>query len=70
MWGIVNAKFQKLPPSEFRIWNTKRGKISITYWEHSVLITGYDERYIYVNAPLYHRKKRAVNWKNFEAAWV
>jgi uncharacterized protein YvpB len=70
VWVIVNAKFQKLPSSEFRIWNTKRGKISITYWEHSVLITGYDERYVYVNDPSYPRKNRAVNRKNFEAAWI
>jgi len=69
VWVIANTKFQKLPSSEFHIWNTKSGKIAITYREHSVLITGYDERYIYVNDPLYYRKNRAVSRKNFEAAW-
>jgi uncharacterized protein YvpB len=70
VWVIVNTRFQKLPSSEFRIWNTNRGKLAITYREHSVLVTGYDNQYIYVNDPLYSRKNRVVSRKNFEAAWV
>lgn len=70
VWVIVNSKFKKLPSSEFRTWNTRKGKVAITYREHSVLITGYDDRYIYINDPLYHRKNRAVNRKGFEAAWI
>jgi uncharacterized protein YvpB len=70
VWVITNSKFRKLASTEFRIWNTKQGKISITYREHSVLITGYDSKNVYINDPLYSSKNRAVNRANFEASWI
>jgi uncharacterized protein YvpB len=70
VWVITNSKFKKLSSSEFRTWNTKQGKLAITYREHSVLITGYDSKNVYINDPLYSKKNRSVNRANFEASWI
>jgi uncharacterized protein YvpB len=69
VWVITNTKYKHLPSSSFHTWNTSSGKIKITYSEHSVLVTGYDSKYVYINDPLYHRKNRAVSRSGFEAAW-
>jgi uncharacterized protein YvpB len=70
VWVITNAKFKKLPESEFRIFNTKNGPMKVTYQEHSVIITGYDEEYVYINNPLAQEPNTPVNRKDFEEAWV
>ncbi len=70
VWVITNSRFRALPASQFQTWNTSTGKVSITYREHSVLVTGYDSQYVYINDPLYKTKNRAVSRKNFEASWV
>ncbi len=68
VWVIINAWYQELPESEFITWHTEDGPIDITYREHSVLITGYDEEYIYFNDPLDYTDKAPR--KDFEKAWV
>lgn len=68
VWIIINAKYQKLPESEFRTWNTPSGQVQITWSEHSVVVTGYDEDYVYFNDPLGVAKK--AERTGFEAAWV
>ncbi|MRG85225.1 C39 family peptidase [Salinibacillus xinjiangensis] len=65
---IINAKYKKLPKSEFETWHTTNGTIEITMNEHSVLVTGYDEDYVYFNDPL-ERKKKAP-FDDFLDAWV
>lgn len=67
VWVIINSHYKKLPDSEFITWQTEDGPIDITYRLHSVLITGYDENYIYFNDPLNYRSKADI--KNFESAW-
>lgn len=67
VWIITNATFAPLGESSFETWNTKDGEIKITYREHSVLITGYDEDYIYFADPL-SGLLRAPK-KNFIKAW-
>jgi uncharacterized protein YvpB len=52
VWVIVNTRFAPLPPQSFVRWETPNGEISVTYSEHSVLITGYDADNIYFNDPL------------------
>ena len=52
VWVIINTTYAPLPKSAFLTWNTDLGPIQITYREHSVLLTGYDETYIYFNDPL------------------
>lgn len=70
VWVITNTQFKQLPSSYFQTWNTSSGNLKITYKEHSVLVTGYDSQYVYINDPLYNKKNRAVPRKNFEASWI
>ncbi|QHS23088.1 C39 family peptidase [Virgibacillus sp. MSP4-1] len=64
---IINAKYKKLPASAFETWYTSKGPIKITMNEHSVLVTGYDEDYIYFNDPL--DKTRKAPFDDFVEAW-
>lgn len=70
VWVITNSTFAPLPESEFTIWQTNTGNVKITYREHSVVIVGYDEEFIYVNDPLASDAYKAVPRKPFENAWV
>ncbi|UTI42194.1 C39 family peptidase [Niallia sp. RD1] len=70
VWVITNSTFKKLPDSEFRTWHTPSGTVKITYSEHSVLITGYDETYIYFNDPLTGEKNKKAPITDFEESWV
>lgn len=70
VWVITNSTFKKLPESAFRTWHTPSGTVEITYSEHSVLITGYDEKYIYFNDPLTGEKNKKAPITDFEESWV
>lgn len=70
VWVIINSTFTPLPESEFTIWKTNTGNVKITYREHSVVIVGYDEQYVYINDPLADTGYRAVPRKPFEQAWI
>ncbi|MDY0405282.1 C39 family peptidase [Virgibacillus sp. 179-BFC.A HS] len=67
VWVIINATYKKLPKSEFITWQTKQGEIHITMREHSVLVTGYDDKYIYFNDPLNKHTRAPIN--DFILAW-
>ncbi len=67
VWIITNATFNRLPASEFETWHTADGPIEITYREHSVLVTGYDDNYIYFNDPYGYTSK--AGRKGFIEAW-
>lgn len=67
VWIITTTTFA--PVSVFEKWDTPQGIINITFSEHSVVITGYDEESIYINDP-YGYKNRKVDRTNFEKAWV
>jgi uncharacterized protein YvpB len=69
VWIIINSDFKKLPESEFRTWNTPTGEVQITWKEHSVVITGFDEDFVYFNDPLYEKKSRKMPLQDFKAAW-
>lgn len=66
VWIITTTKFA--PVSVFEKWPTPQGTIEITFSEHSVVITGYDENYIYINDP-YGYNNRKLERSNFEKAW-
>ena len=70
VWVIINTAYKKLDPSYFHIWQTPNGAISITYKEHSVVVTGYDKDYIYFNDPLTGIKNKKAPTADFEEAWV
>lgn len=67
VWVIINASYDLLPSSSFEIWNTDEGEVAITKREHSVLITGYDENYIYFKDPL--GRESYVETNRFKAGW-
>jgi uncharacterized protein YvpB len=69
VWVIVTSTYAYVPEDFWEIWQTPFGQIKITYKEHSVLITGYDEEYIYFNDPL-TEKNRKVLKEDFIAGWV
>ncbi|MCM3726230.1 C39 family peptidase [Neobacillus cucumis] len=66
VWIITTSSFA--PISVFQTWDTPQGKIKITFSEHSVAITGYDENYIYINDP-YGGKNKKLNRESFIKAW-
>ncbi|WP_019153631.1 C39 family peptidase [Robertmurraya massiliosenegalensis] len=69
VWVITNTTFKKLPATAFEKWNTPNGDIKITYKEHSVLITGYDNQTIYFNDPIDGVKNKGVKKEDFIEAW-
>lgn len=68
VWVINNSRFRYLDDSYFNYWNTPSGVIKITYKEHSVVITGIDNNYVYINDPL-TGGSRKLNKSNFIAGW-
>lgn len=70
VWIIINSWYKELPTEQFRKWKTPVGEVQITYREHSVLVTGYDKDYVYVNDPLTVEKNKKVPKQNFIKAWV
>lgn len=68
VWIITNTTYKKLDDTKFRTWNTAEGPVQITMKEHSVLVTGYDQEFIYFNDPTTGAVEKApVN--DFREAW-
>jgi uncharacterized protein YvpB len=70
VWIITNTTYKKLSPDHFQTWYTPSGKIEVTFKEHSVLLTGYDEEFVYFNDPLTGEKNKKAPIAEFEQAWV
>jgi uncharacterized protein YvpB len=70
VWVIINTTYQKLAENYFQTWNTPTGQVKITYKEHSVLITGYDQQFIYFNDPLSGEQNKKAPIRDFEESWV
>ncbi|WP_439020599.1 C39 family peptidase [Bacillus thuringiensis] len=69
VWVIINTTFKPLAESSFETWNTSSGEVKITYYEHSVVVVGYDQNFVYVNDPLKNNPRFAVPRAEFEKAW-
>lgn len=69
VWVIINVAYDRLSEAHWMTWNTNQGPINITYKEHSVLITGFDEQSIYFNDPLTGVKDRKVDKAKFISGW-
>ena len=69
VWVMINVYYRELEDKYYQTWETANGKVRITYKTHSVLLTGYDETYVYFNDPLTNKKNRKVNRYGFEKAW-
>ncbi|MDR7080089.1 uncharacterized protein YvpB [Neobacillus niacini] len=66
VWVITTTSFSPIPG--INTWSTPQGSVEVTYKMHSVVITGYDQEYIYFNDP-YGTKNKKANKENFIAAW-
>ena len=69
VWVIINTTFKPLAEGSFETWNTSSGEVKITYFEHSVVVVGYDQNFVYVNDPLKNNPRFAVPRAEFEKAW-
>jgi uncharacterized protein YvpB len=69
VWAIVNTEYRKLPESYFQTWTTEEGHVRITKKEHSVLITGYDQKNVYFNDPLTGQKNKKAPYPGFVSGW-
>lgn len=69
VWVIANTWFRYLPANQWRTWRTRSGYIHITMHEHSVVVTGYDSNFVYINDPMGGKKNRRLNKKAFISAW-
>lgn len=67
---ITNATFKQLSESEFQSWETTGGEMKVTYEEHSVVVVGYDENYVYINDPLANQENKKIDKQEFEEAWI
>lgn len=66
VWVITTTTLA--PVHNFQTWHTPQGKIDVTFSVHSVVITGYNDQYVYINNP-YGQKNQKVNRDQFEQAW-
>ena len=69
VWVITSVNFYPVPESAWQTWHTAQGDMRITFKEHSVLLTGYDDKHVYFNNPLLSQGNTAVNKQNFIKAW-
>lgn len=65
---ITNITFRPLSDSAFQTWQTKSGPIRVTYYEHAVLLTGYNRHSVFFNNPL-GKKNTSADKTNFIKAW-
>ncbi|TCP26025.1 uncharacterized protein YvpB [Scopulibacillus darangshiensis] len=65
---ITNYTFKPIPESHFRTWHTASGDVKVTYDQHAVLITGFDDDSIYFNNPL-GGKNVKTDRNEFVEAW-
>ncbi|MDR4943190.1 C39 family peptidase (plasmid) [Bacillus sp. N5-665] len=70
VWVLTNALFKQLPDDQFYTWKTEAGEMKVTYQQHSVVVTDYDDQYVYINDPLKTEKHIAINRNDFEQAWI
>jgi len=68
VWVLVPSTFAVVPDKHWETWNTKKGKEKITYKWHSVLVTGFDDKNVYVNDPL-GGKNDKLSKEEFVAGW-
>ena len=69
VWVITTSTFDTVPSSQWRTIQTPTGPIRMTFHEHSVLLTGYDQNYVYFNDPLANIKNRKVSRAAFIRGW-
>ncbi|MFC4800165.1 Ig-like domain-containing protein [Neobacillus sp. GCM10023253] len=69
VWVISTSTFDSVPSSQWQTIQTPIGPLSMTFHEHSVVLTGYDSNYVYFNDPLANIKNRQVSRAAFVRGW-
>lgn len=69
VWVITTSKFDHVSSKYWEAWNTDEGVIFVTKKMHSVLLTGYDENYVYFNDPLDGKKDKKILKEKFIKGW-
>ena len=65
---IISNRYQPVADYGIEVWKTKSGYMEVTYQEHSVVVMGFDENYVYYSDP----SKGIVDKKSIQAfsnAW-
>lgn len=70
VWVITNSLFEELSDDQFQTWETEGEIMKVTYQQHSVVITGYDGDFVYINDPLKTEKNIRIDRKKFEKSWI
>lgn len=68
VWVQTTVEFQIPQASDFRIWNTSSGEVQVTPLCHTVVVTGVDSKFVYVNDP-FGFKHRAVDKEQFKTIY-
>ncbi|GGE44259.1 hypothetical protein GCM10011391_23830 [Pullulanibacillus camelliae] len=69
VWVIVTSRYNYVEDEHWETWLTAHGTLKITYKEHAVVITGYNEDFVYFNDPLDNIKNRPGNKQDFIDGW-
>jgi len=68
VWVMTNTRFSRISENDFVYWDTPGGTVKVTYRMHAVLVTGYDDGYIYFHDPLAGADKKEPR-DNFIGGW-
>nr|WP_231504265.1 C39 family peptidase [Brevibacillus borstelensis] len=66
---VIWATGDFTPPTEWEYWDSDGKQIVVPFYEHAVLLVGYDETYAYVNDPLTVKKQRRVAHQALKNSW-
>ncbi len=69
IWVITNSTYAPLKEEAFEMWHTPTGIVKVTSKEHAVVLTGYDDKNVFINDPLYPYKNRPMNRNDFKKSW-
>ena len=67
VWVITTTTMQ--PDLIEEVWQTAEGAVRVNWMLHSVVVTGYDDKSIYINDPYGYTQNVPYDRKGFEAAW-
>ena len=67
VWVITTTTMQ--PDLLEEVWETPDGTMRVNWMLHSVAVTGYDDKHIYINDPYGYDQNVPYDRAGFEAAW-
>ena len=67
VWVITTTTMQ--PDLLEEVWETAEGTVRVNWMLHSVVVTGYDDKSIYINDPYGYDQNVPYDRDGFEAAW-